>query len=274
MFLKAFESIVVGIDFSTYSQTVVKQALRLAELWEAKLVLVHAFNEPVSVKGNYYFPPMKQMSQSDYIEQIKDYYDLKKNNIEFVVKCDAPHRLLRVVAKKQKRPLIMIGYKGQGRLTEFLFGSTAQNLISTSNYPVWIQRGKKVVDPNRILIPHDLSRESSRSLDLVKKLELLRPLKYEVFFVRQRPYAVLDYPLYASLEHEQLLDVQKKTQDLLAKYPKLPFTSTKGDVTEKIVQKTKQFDMVLLTHHNPENYYSSTETVRLMRRVEVPLLVS
>lgn len=108
MFLKAFESIVVGIDFSTYSQTVVKQALRLAELWEAKLVLVHAFNEPVSVKGNYYFPPMKQMSQSDYIEQIKDYYDLKKNNIEFVVKCDAPHRLLRVVAKKQKRPLMVL----------------------------------------------------------------------------------------------------------------------------------------------------------------------
>lgn len=273
MFNIPFQTIVVGVDFSDYSKIVMKQAQKLALLWKAKLVVVHALNEPVDYTPTLYVEVRKSLGPHYYKDKIKTFYKLKSAPFELVVDFSSPERLIRMTAKKFPRSLIVAGYKGHSLLREFLFGSTARRLVLNARTPVWIHRGKYVIEPRRILIPHDLSVQANRSIDLFKKLNLFNPMTYQVYFVREAPFPVLDYTLYKKIEKEQLLENQKRMKSLFAKYPRLSFQTSSGELTEKLVQKTSQFDLILISHRHSSEFYSRSETLQLMRKSPVPLLV-
>lgn len=273
MFLKPFKTLVVGVDFSDYSKIVVEQAFVLAKRWKTKIVLVHALTEPRSDFSSPIFmyaptPSVKKMKES-----LKKFYGLNKSSVRLVVGYDTPARLIRSVAKDYPSSLIMAGYKGHTKLSEFLLGSTARNLSLGTAGPVWIHRGQKAIEPNRILVPHDLSRQAHRAINLCENLKMLHPLSYDVFFVRERPIPVLDYASYTRAEEYMVKEAQKRIVNLLSDYPKIVFHSTTGDVTEKIVEKTKEFDLILLSHRKHRGFLSSSETAELIGASQVPLLV-
>jgi hypothetical protein len=166
-----------------------------------------------------------------------------------------------------------VGYKGHSRVTEFFFGSTARHLALHAKNPIWIHRGDQAIIPKRILIAHDLSNEAHRGIDIFKKMNLLKIMTYQVCFVREKPFPVLDYPLYKSVEEAQLIQEQRQIRSLLAKYPRLEFQATTGEVTERLVQKTRQFDLILVSRHTNKEFYSSSEVLQLMRKSEKPVLI-
>lgn len=272
MFVKPFDTIVVGVDFSAYSKIVAKQAILLARLWKARLVFVHALNEPFEYAPTLYVPFEKPLSPSFYKNKIKQFYNLDGLTAQVIVEYRTPAKLIRTVASQSSRPLIVIGYKGASAIQEFLFGSTAQNLALHTKPPVWVHRGQKAVIPRRVLIPHDLSKAANRSLDTLKKLGLIAPKSYEVFYVREKPFPVLDYQFYKKIEHAQVVEVHRRIKNLLKNYPRLSFHATTGGVTEKIVQKTSQFDLILLTHYHPKSFLSPSETEKLMKKSKVPIM--
>lgn len=273
MFKRPFESIVVGIDFSPYSKLVVKQAIKLSLMWNAQVYLVHAFNEPTEYAPSLYITLRKPLNPTYYKNKILKYYNLKKFPVKLIVDYDMPTQLIRKTARSLKKPLIMAGYKGNAKVAEVIFGSTAHNLALGTKSPVWIHRGNKVIEPNRILIPHDLSKQSNRSIDLLKKLELMHPVRYQVCFVREKPLPVLDYELYKKMELKQVREVQKETKSLLAQYPGLSFLSTTGEVADKVVRKTRHFDLILIAHRHSAGFFSISETRRLISKSHVPLLI-
>lgn len=273
MFKRPFQTIVVGVDFSQYSKLVLEQAFRLAQFWNSQIVLVHALNEPLA-----YIPTPLLAYQSfpkvnTYKKRIKEFYNIKNKKIKIVVGYDTPTLLIRSVAKMYSQSLMMVGYMGHSTVTEFLFGSTARNLALGGPSAVWIHRGSKVVNPFRILVPIDLTRASNRAIDVCKDLNLVRPLTYQAYFVREKPLPILDYSLYIDMEQEQVKSVQKSFRKIFSLYPRLPFQSVTGEVTEKIVQKSKDFDLILMSHRRPYSMLRSSETARLMSAAKVPVLV-
>jgi nucleotide-binding universal stress UspA family protein len=150
MFKNPFEAIVVGVDFSDYSKVVVKQAQKLALLWKAKLVVVHAFNEPVDYAPNLYVSLRKSLGPQYYKDRIKKFYGLKTKSFESIVDFSSPAKLIQSTAKKNKNSLIVVGYQGHSRLTEFLFGSTAQSLALSSKFPDTSRFNKSIQSKYRI----------------------------------------------------------------------------------------------------------------------------
>lgn len=273
MFIKPFKTIVVGVDFSEYSKLVVEQAQVLARRWKARVVLVHSANERLKAFRSIYLSNRKPPSTGSLKERVRSFYNLKKTPLKIIIGYDNPTRLISSVAKEVSQPLVMAGYTGHSQLAEMMFGSTAHNLVHDIKGPVWIHRGQKVIEPNRILVPHDLSRQAHRAINLCENLKLIQPLKYDVFFVRERPIPVLDYSLYVNMQKEMVKATQSKLTNLLAEYPRLEFHSTTGDVTEKIVEKTKDFDLILITHQKQRSFLSVSETSLLMKSSQAPLLI-
>src|SRR3989338_6265468 len=181
MFQDAFKTIVVGVDFSPYSKLVVKQAKLLSQLCNTKLVLVHAIHDPVEYSPSLYMSFPNLISEKSYEERIKKMYEIRNSSAKIIAKRGTPASLLQETARKFSKPLIVVGHKGQSKIVDFFFGSTAQILALKSKIPVWIHRGNKVIKPAKVLIPHDLSLESNHAIDIVKKLSLTTPLTYEVF---------------------------------------------------------------------------------------------
>lgn len=274
MFQKAFKTIIVGVDFSDYSKLVVKQAQALCKIWNTKLVLVHAIHDPVVYNPTLYISFPNIIDDKSYAERIEKTYKISKKNVKIIAQRGTPASLLVEIAKKFSSPMIMVGHKGQNQLVEFFFGSTSQNLALNSEFPVWIQRGQKIIKPNKILIPHDLSKESSRAIDIVNNLNLKTPINYEVFHVKQKAFPVLDYQTYQSAE-KHLANVRKtKIRNILKHYPHIHIETADGDVTRKIVKKTKDFDLLVLTHHNPTGLFNQGETAQLIKKVKTPIVVT
>lgn len=273
MFKKPFQTIVVGVDFSVYSRLVVSQAFRLANYWKSQVILVHALNEPLEYIPTPLLAYQKFPKFKTYKSRIKEFYNIKDKKNKIIVGYDTPTLLIQYTAKINKNPLIMVGYAGNSKVAEFLLGSTARNLALKGSFPVWVQRGSKIVDPLRILVPVDLSRSSSRAIDVCQDLGLIQPLKYQVFFVRSKPLPILDYSLYGDTETVQLKKVQEGFKKLFSLYPRISFQSTTGDITEKIVQKSKDFDLIVMSRRRPRRVLTVSETSYLMSLSEIPLIV-
>lgn len=276
MFLQPFKSVIVGVDFSDYSKVVVKQAMLLSHQWKSKLVLVYAIHDTVDYSitpfGDAFFPNF--IDFSSYKTNIKKEYKIKNSKVDIITEFDTPTNLIIETAKKYESPLIVTGYKGNGKISEFFFGSTAQQLALKSKIPVWIHRGSKVITPRRVLIPHDLSKVSNHSIDLVEKLSLAYPTSYEVFHVKKTPYPVLDYKTYKDRTHQVKVATKNKVKQLVHDYPNIKTVTASGEVTEEIVKRAKNFDLLVLTHHNPKTMMSKSETVALMKRNPTPILVT
>lgn len=275
MFQHPFETIVVGVDFSPYSKVVVKQAKLLARTWKAKLVLVHAVENPadyaMSMYGRIYLPDLP--ASKEHAARIKKAYGPLGPSVQVIAKSSTPVRLVLETAEKCKHPLIFVGYKGFNRIPEFFFGSTAQQLALRSKHPVWIHRGNKIVLPKKILIPHDLSTASNHSIDVVEKLALASPISYEVFHVNRQPFPILDYNNFQNMRGRMRSEESAQIRKLLRTYPRIRVTQNDGDVTEEIVKRSKDFDVLALAHHN-KGLFSRSETVSLMRKVRTPLIVA
>lgn len=273
MFVSPIENIIVGVDFSSYSKIIVRQAKKLATLWKAQLIVVHAIHDPLIYSPILFVPVPAPLSETQYKRRIMKEYNLNSTHVKVIALHGDPTDLLNKMAVQFRYSMIVIGYKGHNKISEFLFGGTAQSLIQKAKVPLWVHRGQDVIKPEKILIPHDLSKESNRSIDLFKKLSLKSPFNYEVMFVRERPFPVLDYKSFQATEKRQLKEEQTKIQYLLAKYPRLPFFTTTGNVTEKIVKRTNQFDMIIMAHHNPDGLFARNESIRLLQKTKKPLLI-
>lgn len=275
MLEKPFKTIVVGVDFSPYSKLVVKQADLLCHLWDSNLVLVHAIHDPVDYAASApYFIIPNIISSDEYVTRIKDFYKVKNVTTRIYADRGTPSSLIQQTAKRFHRPLIMVGYKGHNPIAEFFFGSTAQTLALKSRIPVWIHRGNKAIKPDKVLIPHDLSRESSRSIDVVRKLSLANPTSYEVFYVNQKPFPVLDYSTYKKMTRRHMEKAQRGLNKLLKDYPKIPFVYENGEIGQKIAKQSKKFDLLVMSHHNPTSFLSRSETANVMKKINVPIIVT
>lgn len=273
MFTKVFKTIVVGVDFSDYSKLVVRQAQLLSQIWKTKLVLVHAIHDPVVYSPSLYMSFPNVMTEKSYEERIKKIYDLQGSKIKIRAQRGTPTDLILSVARQFSDPLVVVGHRGHHKIAKFFFGSTSQNLALKAKIPVWIHRGSKLVKPHRILIPHDLSTQANLSIDIIKKLALAYPMSYEVFYVQEKALPVLDYETYKDAQQKILKKTQIQAQNLFKKYPHLPFVTADGEISNKILKKTKNFDLLVMAQHNPKGWLSKSETADLLNLVEKPILV-
>jgi nucleotide-binding universal stress UspA family protein len=274
MFQQAFKSIIVGVDFSDYSKLVVKQAMYLSKLWETKLILVHAISDPVEYAPSIYISFPNILDSKYYKSRIIKTYGVKSANVEIYAERDIPSELLQKIAEKYPQSMLMVGYTGMSDLSRFFFGSTAQNVALKAKNPVWIQRGQKVIKPDKILIAHDLTAKSNRSLDIIKKLALTEPLSAEIFHVQDKVFPILDYKQYIKMQKQLLMSTGQKISDVLKNFREIPLSIRQGGVTDKILRRTNKFDLLVITHHNPTGLFSKSETADLLKKIRKPILIT
>ena len=143
-----YKRILVAVDFSEVSKHAAKRAVELAGFYQAHLVFIHIIE---------HFPehlPHYQMSGEDMDPEeflIKRAgQDLKKlcsslgqDDVEHVVKLTKHSSKAEVLefAKDNQIDLIVLGSRGQHRLTDWLAGSTATGVVRTATCDVLTVHG-------------------------------------------------------------------------------------------------------------------------------------
>ncbi|WNJ20793.1 universal stress protein [Pontibacter sp. G13] len=141
----AVKTILFPTDFSPSAHHAMKHAVRIAETWDAKLIMVHAYH--YSAVGSFYVTPelihMVNNNRRDeaesaiqnYIETIKEETG-GKIDIAYQLVYGFPEDEILTIAKDQDADLIVMGTKGAGNLAEKWIGSITSRIIERSEVPV------------------------------------------------------------------------------------------------------------------------------------------
>jgi len=141
------EKVVAAIDFSEMSAEVLRQAARVAQLYDAKVTVVHSFDPPW--KKLHYMAPTPQ-ARPEYIEAYRK--TLQDELESLVTACDefAKETEVRLSlreestawegtceeAQEQDADLVIIGTRGRSRLRYVLLGSTTEHVLEHTDASV------------------------------------------------------------------------------------------------------------------------------------------
>ncbi len=137
------KKIIVAVDFSDSSFNAANYAASMSNIFNAELVLVHAFMNPMAIdQMNAELSGQTNKELADVLE------DFMKQNVEilqkkFTVKIDSIVKegpasfILEQCVRERNADLVVMGMKGKGK-SNSLFGSTTLTHIRKSKVPVLV----------------------------------------------------------------------------------------------------------------------------------------
>lgn len=272
----AFKNIVVGVDFTPYSRIVVKQALRLARQFEAKVTLVHAAAFPMTFDADYTMMRNTTVDLASLGKSLRKFYRVdQKSKSRIIVKEGEPVDILLAEAKKLTNPLIIVGSQGRGTLSRFLVGSDAEKIAMKSPYPVWVHRGRKTVPLHKIVMPTDLSANSQTLMKKIRNWKFGKNISLRYLFVRPASVPMINYPQYKEAMDKIRHDLSQTLQQFKRQGPKVPLITAEGNAAERITQIGNHYDVIAMNPHHHSGFLSSYGhlTSKVMRLSHNPVLV-
>ena len=180
--MRPIKKILVPTDFSNDANNACSLAQNLAEMYGAKVDLLHVipliqyFNEsiqrlgtPLDMEKDVY-PRVRKESEQQLQNQMDDYLH-ENNKGHFIVNIDRkPSKNIIEEANASGYDLIVIGAKGSHE-TEMLKGSITEKVIRYSNVPVFVATDSASLDNiKRIMVPTDVSEISLLSLPIAAQM--------------------------------------------------------------------------------------------------------
>ena len=144
-----YQHILVPVDFSPVSKRSINRAQELAELYQARLTLLHIVEEiPVGVTafgdvGAIYLTPTGQDQQVD-IDRVKLANLAKELNLDPAIKLEVvegyPNLSINTYAEENQVDLIVIGHSAKHGLLGLLMGATAETVTKHAKCDVLVMR--------------------------------------------------------------------------------------------------------------------------------------
>ena len=180
--MRPIKKILVPTDFSNDANNACSLAQNLAEMYGAKVDLLHVipliqyFNEsiqrlgiPLDMEKDVY-PRVRKESEQQLQNQMDDYLH-DNNKGHFIVNIDRkPSKNIIEEANASGYDLIVLGAKGSHE-TEMFKGSITEKVIRLSNVPVFVATDSASLDNiKRIMVPTDVSEISLLSLPIAAQM--------------------------------------------------------------------------------------------------------
>lgn len=264
------KTLIVGVDLSEYSNLVVREANQLSMTLNVPLIYVFAYEAVDLYQDSLGLD--KPMVAEIYKDKIRSQYDLDEKQ-KILVRFGRAEKEILAVAKKEKNPLILVGHKGGHIVERFFLGSVAEKLAATTQFPLWIHRGEKVLLPKNILIPSDLSTRSDKTIDNVENFKKAFKSNVEIFHVLIEPFPILNYQAWAAVESSMKKADEKRINNFKKKHPSLKLVRARGGIVDSIQKHSKKFDIVALSPRAKSKVSFGRVTSKVVRSGETPILI-
>lgn len=152
----SLETLLVAVDFTSFSEEAAFFASQLASKLKARLIVLHVIHDPAEAPGFYvqkgkkkkYLKTMEEVANemmTSFLTTLKKAHPnekpLKKAIPKLVV--GTPAARIVEIAIKEKAGMIVIGSQGRTRLSKILLGSKAEQVVKLSTIPVTVVKSKK-----------------------------------------------------------------------------------------------------------------------------------
>lgn len=292
------KNILVPLDGSQLSETVLPMAALLAQQSHARLILFHVIeqNPPDTVHGEKHLTDEREAAA--YLAQVSQSL-AQEINVDRHVHTSAEKNVAdSIVSHSQelKVDLIAMCAHGQSGLQKRIFGNIAQRVLNMGDVPVLLLSPDKEMKAETcscqcILVPLDGNPDHEAGLDIALELSQSCHARLHLVMVihklstlpgEQAASAVL-LPTAASALLE--IDCQEGEMylaglmgKLLDKHIQVTGEVQRGDPARQIVRAAKEFhaDMIVLGTHSKtamDAFWSGSVTPKLATRTHLPLLL-
>lgn len=271
----SMQKILAAVDFSEASFNAVSYAAYLANAFNSKLIVVHAYTGTDAIDD---VPLAEVFDSAEDLETANlDFLKSQMSGLvrKFTVKIDGFVKkgksvsVIKKMAREEKASLIVMGMKGRGK-SNSIFGSTTIDMIGKTEIPIIVVPEKATYQPlQNIVVAIDFKDKQP-----VSRFKVLNELikKYDPFL--------------------QILNVQKKNSDLTPEMISAKMRSgliwdkynhsfniiESEDVENGINNFLKKnpsdlLAMVAQKHNLLERVFSKSYTKSMTRQTKIPLLV-
>ena len=269
------KNIIVPIDFSDASYNAANYAAMLANIFNANIILVHAYLNPSSIDitpDHLLNQPEKELSQviedqlKEYVEILRKKYTIR---IEGLVKEGAATPKILEVSDNKNADLIVMGMKGKGK-SNSVFGSNTTLVMRRSSIPVLVLPEKiefKNIEVITLASDFDTDTELS-NYSLLKKIALKNKAFIQILNVRKKDAELSTDEMsgklrtaaaFEDLKHQFYMikddEVDEGIEDFLEDHP--------SDLLVMVARKRNLFDRI----------FKSSHTRKMSYETEIPLLV-
>ena len=171
--MTALTTIVVGCDLSAPSDAALDRAVGIAELHQAKLVLVHAQanDAPIAEVDNEMLKQLGEVSAAVRVQEARGLADrmaaieARGLRVDLVSRIGPPDEVLSNAATEEGAQLIVLGSHGLTGIARMLLGSVASATIRHATCDVLVCRGPAARAPfQRPLVATDFAPMTARTL--------------------------------------------------------------------------------------------------------------
>ncbi len=170
--------ILCPVDFSPQSQSVVEHATKVAEIFNAGIVVLNVVDDlaPEYIpyrKSSNDMQMLHRTLEQDSQNRMKLHIQPKLRNTQNVTMLTAfgkPTEMITRISKEQHAGLIMMATRSMGITNQFIVGSTTYRVVRTAPCPLMIfSRPEQKFRPIRLLFPTDFSELSQQAVPYLIK---------------------------------------------------------------------------------------------------------
>ncbi len=142
--------ILVPTDFSEFSGKALRQALDIANEYQAKVFLLHVVHEVMDVTGLDFINSEDMVrdfkgnevvwAERSLKKQLESFPQTNDVEVETIVRRGVPYIEILKVGEEERIDLIVIASLGKSGIARYLIGSVARNVLKGSKCPVLLTK--------------------------------------------------------------------------------------------------------------------------------------
>lgn len=283
--------IVVGVDFSEITDSVINSALSFAKLFNTEVHLIHVIEPPIiAIYENPFLEldntevvlELEEILKKKFSESLQKYTTIFENSnipVKTVVEVGNIAETILEYLDKVNADLLIVGSHKRGLIEKFLVGSIAEKLLNKSKNSILVVKGKGLKEIKRVLCGYDFLPNSQRAVEVAVEIANKTGAEVEVLHA--------DYDEWFSHLKDVYKEVFKKKTKLLedlkkeikAKYGVEVEVKIEKGKPEKILKKEiENFkpDLTILGKRKSteiKRMFIGTVAMKIVKNSPTPILV-
>lgn len=276
------KTVLYATDYSENSELALKYAHNLSDKMNAKLLVIHVFDNPtffdlISLKPEAAFPDIENDAFKKHISKLNAFCErvLKSDIATLNIELEAIENksVVKGIVEKANMVdpfLIVTGMKGSSIWREFIIGSTAKKLIQKAPCPVLtIPSDSEKIEIDTIVYATDFEEEDLGAMYKITEIAKSINAKIKVVHIS---------PLEAIVGERYKEDLEGKINKYID-YPSLKLDILYSDDvfnTLKVYYRNSNADLIAMLEREDSDYTSKLLNRDLVKRMEsygkIPLL--
>ncbi len=283
-----FKKILIAVDFSEITDSVVNSALFIGKLFNSEITLLYAIEPPIItiydnplLDNTEIILELENILKKKFSEHLDKYVELFQNaglKADKVVEVGSVAETILETADNIQADLIIIGSHKKGLIEKLLLGSVAERVLNKARTSVLVVKGNELNKVEKILCGYDFLPNSQKALEIAVEIAKKTDAEIEVLHADHDEWFAHFKNIYEEVYNKKLSLLKQIEENLKGDNIKIKVKLEKGRPESVILNEIKNYkpDLTILgKRKSPDirRIFLGTVAMKVIKETDKPILI-